>query len=82
MVPIKFSGRDILTGVTVYGIYGEEHGRAIIADEHSVFTVEPESVKRLAGYDADGNEMYDEDIRYVAPRDVKVFRKEWQRCSK
>lgn len=74
MVPVKFSGKDILTGVTVYGIYGEEHGRAIIADEHSVFTVEPESVKRLAGYDADGNEMYDEDIRYANPRDVKVFR--------
>lgn len=73
MIPIKFRGRDVLTGATVYGICGEEHGRAIIADEYSVFTVEPESVKRLVGYDANGYEMYDEDIRYVYSRDVKIF---------
>ena len=71
---IKFRGREILTGAAVYGIYGEEHGRAIIADEHSVFTVEPDSVKRLAGYDADGNEMYDEDIGYVFSDEIKYFR--------
>lgn len=58
MKPIKFCGK-MLDGSTVYGIYGTEHGRTIIADDDAVYTVEPESIEKLVGYDKNGDELYE-----------------------
>ena len=57
-VPIKFRGREITRDFLVYGFYGEERGRAIIADDTGVYTVEPDSIARLVGYDDNGEEVY------------------------
>lgn len=65
--PIKFRGRWLGTGELVYGSYcrmfycdvGAIH---TITDEGGEeFTVEPESVVQLVGYDRDGNEIYEGD---------------------
>ena len=59
-IPIKFRGKEIVTNSFVYGFYGEEHGRAIIADNDAVYTVDADSVSQLIGYDK-GKEVYDGD---------------------
>lgn len=63
MRTIKFRGKRVDTGEFVFGCYlsgyyskGEIH--VIIDRDGDEFDVEPKSVKQLAGYDSDGNEVY------------------------
>lgn len=52
--PIKFRGRIINTGILVHGDLAHTEVGIFI----SGWEVDPESVKQLAGYDSDGNEIY------------------------
>ena len=68
MRTIKFRGRNIKTGEIHYGHYSEYpvgNGRietCIIDKYMEGWEVEPESVAQLVGYDADDNEVYDDDV--------------------
>ena len=63
MRQIKFRGRDIETGRTVYG--GYKVGRCgepiIITNFTAAYEVTPESVAQLIGIDANGREVYEGD---------------------
>lgn len=71
MRPIKFRGRCIdnhlpdtgkmVVGCYFSGVYPKGEIHAIIDRDGDEFDVEPESVKQLVGYDADGNEVYEDD---------------------
>lgn len=53
--PIKFRGKRVKTGELVYGDVAYTEVGVLIG---AGFEVEPKSVKQLAGYDSDGNEVY------------------------
>lgn len=55
MRPIKFRGKRVDTGEFVYGDVAHTEVGVLIG---AGFEVEPKSVKQLAGYDSDGNEVY------------------------
>lgn len=68
MRPIKFRGIDIKTGEVVFGFYYEDcegKPRIIVTlpngEGQYLPYVDPDSVKQLRGYDADGNEVYEGD---------------------
>lgn len=73
MRKIKFRGRDIETGRTVYG--GYKVGRCgepiIITNFTAAYEVTPESVAQLIGIDAHGREVYEGDkvIRIAGDED-------------
>lgn len=52
---IKFRGKRVDTGELVYGDVAHTKVGVLIG---AGFEVEPKSVKQLAGYDGDGNEVY------------------------
>jgi len=65
-VPIKFRGKRVKDGKTVYGwAYKSECPMssfpAIIDYNDKYNAIYPESVAQLVGYDADGNEVYEGD---------------------
>ena len=66
MRPIKFRGKDVNAGDYVYGEYitmGAPYLHYVDDnDDHFNIEVEPESVAQLIGYDADDNEVYDDDV--------------------
>lgn len=77
MRPIKFRGRWLGTDELVYGSYchmfycdvGVIH---TITDEGGEeFTVDPESVVQLVGFDCDGNEVYEGDT-FVVPCGTEI----------
>lgn len=73
MRTIKFRGRDIETGRTVYG--GYKVGRCgepiIITNFTAAYEVTPDSVAQLIGIDAHGREVYEGDtvIRIAGDED-------------
>ena len=66
MRKIKFRGRDIDTGEFVYAELGQVS--AEISDEYLSFItddmhlVDADTITQLVGYDADGREVYEDDI--------------------
>lgn len=79
-VPIKFRGRDIVSGEYLFGDYvSRDEGCAIrIRHQTDLFkmheyeiTVDPNSVAQLVGYDADGNEVYEGDAVVALNPDPK-----------
>lgn len=71
MKEIKFRGRREFSDEYIFGYYACHHYPTLgdfhfIVDEHGTQTsVDPESVKQLCGYDADGNEVYEDDTVYI-----------------
>lgn len=72
-VPIKFRGKPTLSSDYIYGDYvARQDGCAIrFRENENLFNmhvyevaVKPESVAQLVGYDADGNEVYEDDEVY------------------
>lgn len=65
-IPIKFRGKRVKDGKTVYGwAYKSECPMssfpAIIDYNDKYNAIYPESVAQLVGYDADGDEVYEDD---------------------
>lgn len=66
MRPIKFRGRDLKTGEYIFGFYTTGSGDKpfiLVTNAQGQYLreVKPDSVAQLAGYDANGNEVYEGD---------------------
>ncbi len=58
---IKFRGKRLSDGQTIYGYYHERGGDAYIDD----WRVDPDTVAQLCGYDRNGDEVYEGDAVVV-----------------
>lgn len=61
-LPIKFRGKDVDTDKYVYGdlVHGDDG--FVFINNKNIYRVYPESVSQLVGYDANGEEVYTDDI--------------------
>ncbi len=83
MKPIKFRGKDILTGKTVYGIgflssaLSSDYGH-LVDEDLKDYSVQRKSVAQFLGYDKNGKEIYSDDrirvYNYDHRRKVICFR--------
>lgn len=71
MREIKFRGKRMSDGETIYGYYHVRSGDAYIEE----WRVEPKTVAQLAGYDTNGDEVYegDEAVDCTTGETVKVM---------
>lgn len=58
---IKFRGKRLSDGQTIYGCYHERGGDAYIDD----WRVDPDSAAQLCGYDRNGAEVYDGEVVFA-----------------
>ena len=63
MREIKFRGQDLVSGNLLFGDLLHARGELLILEFGSKVarTVKKDSVAQLVGYDADGNEVYEDD---------------------
>jgi len=73
MKEIKFRGRD-LSGKYRFGFYAESGDVPYIIENCTWHEVEPESVAQLAGYDANGKEIYDDDTITVTWEEKNIVK--------
>lgn len=71
MRPIKFRGRDTESGEFVYAELGEVSAEIrpdclTVINDDGIFTVDPESIAQLVGYDTNGREVYEGDTLIAA----------------
>ena len=78
MKEIKFRGRDLDTGKFVYGDFVHcvpmSSFPGIVDDDGSVHEVYFDSVAQLAGYDANGKEIYDDDTITVTWEEKNIVK--------
>ena len=73
-IPIKFRGKEILSGEYVYGDLVHMGPGFLIYPffEDEAFAVQNDSVARLVGYDADGKEIYEGDTVFDADNNAVI----------
>ncbi len=76
-IPIKFRGKCIDDGKIYYGLplYDDEDRLSILELEDEDYTVDiyPDSLRQLVGFDADGNEVYEDDFLVAEKHGVKYY---------
>lgn len=74
-IPIKFRGKDCITGELLFGdLFHKNKGVFIgsaISEGYAVSEVYPDSICQLVGYDKNGAEVYEGDTVYFKSDEVK-----------